>query len=124
MLVPVFTFVAACASSTEPPPQTTSARVPSLTREHALDAIADARCGREFSCANVGAGKTWRDYDACTRSARLTMRDMLSGAACDDGVEAGRLSSCVADIRALHCDAPEDTVVRYGTCANAQLCKR
>ncbi len=124
MLVPVFTFLAACASSSEPPPATTSARAPSLTREHALDALTDARCGRELSCANVGAGKTWRDYDTCTRSVRLTMRDTLYGAACDDGVAAGRLSSCLDDIRSLHCDAPEDTVVRYGTCADAQLCKR
>jgi hypothetical protein len=123
MLVPVVALVA-CASSSDPPPTTTSAHVSSVTRDRALDAITDARCAREFSCAHVGAGQTWRDYDTCARNVRLTMRDTLFGATCDDGVEAARLSSCVSDIRDLHCDAPEDTIVRFGTCANAKLCKR
>lgn len=121
-------FVAGCSGTfgtVEPrATTTTSAEIAAVTRDRALDEIADARCSREFSCDNVGAGHAWRDYDTCKRDVRLSMHSMLAGQSCDDGVDAYGLASCLSDIRNLHCDANESTVTRYGTCANQQLCRR
>ncbi len=117
----------ACATTAEPAATTatTSANVPAVTRDHALDAIVEARCAREFSCGHVGAGLPFRDYDSCARDVRLSMRDSIA-ASCDGGGEASSLSSCLADIRELHCDAPADTIERFGACANQDrnLCSR
>jgi len=122
----ILPFLAACAGSfdtVEPPPRTTAAEIPNVTRDRAIQEIVDARCSREFSCANVGAGRTWRDFDTCKRDARLSMRDTLSGQSCDDGVNAERLASCLADLRNLYCDASDNTVEHYSNCANQRLCR-
>ncbi len=123
----LLTLAAGCTGTfgtVEPRPVTTSsAEIAAVSRDRALEEITDARCSREFSCDNVGAGHAWRDYDTCKRDVRLSMRDVLAPT-CDDGVDAYVLATCLSDIRNLHCDANENTVERYGTCANQKLCRR
>jgi hypothetical protein len=105
------------------PTTTTSSYVPAVTSEHAIEEITSARCAREFSCDNIGAGRVWHDYDACTRDVRLAMRDMLIGQQCVSGVGAYQLSSCLNDIRNVHCAIEQGTIERFGSCANAKLCR-
>ena len=114
----------ACESTpSAAPPTTTTAYIPAVTNDHAIDEITNARCAREFSCDNIGAGRVWRDYGACTRDVRLSMRGMLVGQACTSGIDAYGLSSCVNDIRNVHCAATQGTVERFASCAEAKLCR-
>jgi hypothetical protein len=102
---------------------TTTANVSAVTSDRAITDITDARCAREFSCDNIGAGRVWHDYEACTRDVRLAMRDMLVGQACQSGVDSAQLSSCLDDLRTQHCASEPGTVERFGSCSNARLCR-
>jgi hypothetical protein len=117
----------ACESTPSAPPgsttTTTTAYVSAVTNDHAIDEITNARCAREWACDNIGQGRVWRDYDACTRGVRLSMRDMLTGQQCTSGVAAFQLSSCLEDIRNVRCAATQGTVVSWRTCAEAKLCR-
>jgi len=120
-------LVPACESTPSTPPgsttTTTTAYVPAVTNDHAIEEITNARCAREFSCDNIGAGRVWRDYDACRRDVRLSMRDTLVGQSCTSGVGAYQLSSCIHDIRSVECAAPQGSVQRFASCAETKLCR-
>lgn len=119
--------LAACEptlGSTEPTTTTTTtANVSAVTSEHAIEEITNARCAREFSCDNVGAGRVWRDYATCSRDVRLSMRGMLVGQMCTSGVDARQLSSCLGEIRNVECTTPHGTIEHFDACSNAKLCR-
>ena len=102
---------------------TTSAAVPAVTNERAIEEITNARCARAFSCDNIGAGRVWHDYDACTRDSRLAMRDMLVGQMCTDGVNSAELASCLSEMRNAQCTQPQGAAEHFEACANAKLCR-
>lgn len=117
--------LAACASSTPPTSTattTTTAYVPAVTNDHAIEEITRERCAREFSCDNIGAGRVWRDYPECIRDTRLRERGMLRGQTCINGVDAYQLSSCINDIRHVHC-AVQGDIERFASCAETKLCR-
>jgi len=109
--------------STEPSTTITTANVSAVTSEHAIEEITNARCAREFSCDNVGAGRVWRDYASCSRDVRLSMRGMLVGQACTSGVDTRELSSCLGEIRNALCTTPHGTIEHFDACSNAKLCR-
>jgi hypothetical protein len=116
--------VLGCASTASTTTTTiTTTDVSAVTSDRAIADITDARCAREFSCDNIGAGRVWHDYDACTRDVRLAMHDMLVGQACQSGVDSHELSACIADLRNQHCASEPGTVARFGSCSNARLCR-
>ena len=114
----------ACESTPPaPPPTTTTAYVSAVTNDRAIEEITNARCAREFSCDNIGQGRVWRDYDACSRDVRLSMRDSLRGQACNSGVGAYALSRCLEDLRNARCAAPQGTIEHFASCAEVKLCR-
>jgi hypothetical protein len=119
-------LLVACASTSSAPAEsttTTNANVSAVTNDSAIERITDARCAREFSCDNIGAGRVWRDYASCTRDVRLSMRGMLVGQACTSGVDERQLSSCLGEIGGTRCASPQGTIVPFRACSNAKLCR-
>jgi len=124
-LISAAVLVACESTPSAPPPTTTTtttANVSAVTNDHAIEEITRERCAREFSCNNIGAGRVWRDYPECIRDTRLRERGMLRGQTCINGIDAYQLSSCLADIRNVHCSVQGD-IQRFASCAEAKLCR-
>jgi hypothetical protein len=119
-------LAAACGTTESSAPgaaTTTTANVSAVTSDSAIERITNARCSREFSCDNIGAGRVWRDYESCTRDVRLSMRGMLVGQVCTSGVDSRQLSSCLSDIGNVACGSPHGTIEPFAACSNAKLCR-
>jgi hypothetical protein len=120
----VLALAAATACAREPPiapiPATTSA---TIVHGSTIDAITTVRCHREQACDNVGPGRKYASFNAC--SARLTpdSRAVARLQACAKGIKEDALATCLEDIRTESCTSPLDTIDPLASCNYGLLCR-
>jgi hypothetical protein len=110
--------LAACASTTQPPPtKRTTAALSSnpLEIKDAVAAITKAKCHKEDSCRRIGDGRQFVTEGDCENLVATDLRQILNTTACDTGfVESESLGECLSAIRSdgcgagpsRYCDAP------------------
>jgi hypothetical protein len=91
--------------------------------EHAVRAIAAARCEREARCGNVGAGKTWASDEACRGDLASKGRAKLGVPECPGGIVQKELDECLREVKSEDCKSPLDTLERLAACRAGDMCK-
>ena len=109
--------------SAEPVSRTTVTSTYLVANDQAIKDITTARCDREFSCNNVGAGHSWDTYDACQREIFQNTRVSLRAESCPNGIDGTNLTTCLQDIRNERCGNPLDTLGRLTACRTGRLCR-
>ncbi|MBX3203489.1 MAG: hypothetical protein KF764_00410 [Labilithrix sp.] len=102
-------------------PATTTTTTGALSHDDAVMRLASARCDREVSCNDVGAGKKYADRDTCMREAGQNARGTLRADQCAT-LDQSNLSSCLNDIKNERCSNPLDSLERVASCARGKLC--
>jgi hypothetical protein len=88
----------------------------------ASEAIAEARCGREVSCNNVGVDKRYISLDDCLTRVWTAWQGDLIESECPAGLNEAQLDSCLADIRVLECGVQLDSLQLLPACSTNLLC--
>jgi len=107
-----------CRREAEPAVTTTTG---ALSHDDAIMRIATARCEREASCNNVGAGEKYADRETCMREAGQNARGTIRADQCAR-LDEGKLSACVNDIKNERCGNPLDTLDMLTSCTRNKLC--
>lgn len=72
----------------------------------AVDMITSERCNHEGECHRLGAGRRFRDYEACQKELVHEARSQLRTAVCETGfVEPASVLECLESIRNGGCTA-------------------
>lgn len=100
----------------------TGANVGKLGNDVAIRRIVEARCARETTCMNVGAGKHYASSDACMNNIRGDMKDDLNANECPHGIDSKELDECLAAIKAESCNNPIEKLSRVAACRTSDLC--
>lgn len=120
----------ACGSSTStqraPVAGTTEAQ-PGVTSSQAADQdiveqIARARCDREQSCNNIGAGAKYASQANCMEKLRGSIGNDLNGYNCPGGLDRGAIDRCTRAIQNEECNHPFDTLSREDKCRASSIC--
>src|SRR5688572_19820338 len=64
-LVAVLSLAPACSHSAEREPELRPASATFLTNDRAVQKLAQANCGRELGCGNIGAGRRYATQALC-----------------------------------------------------------
>lgn len=118
--VVVSLVVLACGRDRSEPAATTTT-TGALSHDDAIVRLATARCDREVSCNEVGAGKKYADHDACIREAGQNARGTLRVDECAT-LDPSKLSSCLNDIKNERCSNPLDLLETVTSCTRSKLC--
>jgi hypothetical protein len=84
--------------------------------------LATARCDREQSCNNVGAGQKYATRDVCMDQMRGSLANDLNASECPRGIDEAQLDMCMTSIRGEECSHPLDTISRMDKCRTGALC--
>jgi Family of unknown function (DUF6184) len=120
-------LLAACGGSNrEPAVPGTS---PGVTNAQMADSavvgrLATARCDREQTCNNVGAGQKYVSRENCMDQMRGSLANDLNAYECPRGIDEERLDRCMAAIRNEECGHPLDTIGRMDKCRTGSLCMK
>jgi hypothetical protein len=99
---------------TAPPPQTVDA--------HIVDRLSSARCDRETTCNNIGAGHKYASREVCMDQIRGDLGNDLNTYNCPRGIDEGAVDQCMGAIRAEDCGHPLDTLSRVEKCRTGAMC--
>ncbi len=89
-----------------------------------VDKLSAARCDREQSCSNVGAGQKYASRTVCMDQMRGGLANDLNAYECPRGIDEAQLGDCVTAIRAEECSHPFDTISRMEKCRTGALCMK
>lgn len=115
----------ACSHSERPaahaqtPP---AASAPAQEVKSAVNDIVSARCDLEQRCNNVAPGQKFDSRDMCESKLHGATADDLNTKDCPLGVDQGKLSACLSDIKAENCGSPLDSLSRWNACRTGQIC--
>jgi hypothetical protein len=104
------------------PGKTTITGANVVNNQAAIDKIVGARCTREATCKNVGAGKKHADPQACTQKIKMEMREDLNTKECPHGIDQKELDECLEAIQKEDCNNPIDKISRLAACRTSDLC--
>jgi hypothetical protein len=90
--------------------------------ESAVADIVEARCDLEQRCNNVAPGQKFDSRDTCESKLQGSTADDLNTKDCPHGVDPGKLSVCLADIKGEKCGNPFDSLSRWNACRTGQIC--
>jgi hypothetical protein len=88
----------------------------------AVNDIVNARCDLEQRCSNIASGKKYDSRDMCESKLQGSTADDLNMKDCPHGVDQGKLSKCLSDIKAESCGNPFDSLSRWNACRTGQIC--
>jgi hypothetical protein len=112
----------ACSHSGRPAAQTPAASAPAREVKSAVKDIVNARCDLEQRCNNIAAGQKFDSRDMCESKLQGATADDLNTKDCPLGVDQGKLSACLSDIKAEDCGNPLDSLSRWNACRTGQVC--
>jgi hypothetical protein len=104
-------------------PGAANAQAPSLDNA-TVEQLSGARCDREQSCNNVGAGQKYAAREVCMEQMRGSLANDLNSYNCPRGINRDNLDRCMAAIRGEECNHPLDTIVRMDKCRDDALCMK
>jgi hypothetical protein len=87
-----------------------------------VEEVTVARCDREQSCGNVGAGQRYFDKVICMDHMRASIGDDLNAYQCPLGIDRGALDGCLSAIRAEGCGDGVAILSRARSCRASALC--
>jgi Family of unknown function (DUF6184) len=94
----------------------------SQNAKSAVNDIVNARCDLEQRCSNIASGKKYDSRDMCESKLQGATADDLNTKDCPHGVDQGKLSTCLSDIKAESCGNPFDSLSRWNACRTGQIC--
>jgi hypothetical protein len=126
-------LVLACGGANEgtitgpPSPPATPVQPGVTNAQNAADSstvtrLASARCDREQSCNNIGAGQKYVSREACVDDIRASSAADLNATSCPRGLDQDMVDRCLSAIKSEKCDHPLDTITRIGDCQSYHLC--
>jgi hypothetical protein len=86
--------------------------------------LAEARCDREQTCNNVGAGQKYTSRAVCIDQMRGSLANDLNAYECPRGIDDAQLHECMTAIRTEECGHPFDTLSRMEKCRTGALCMK
>ncbi len=86
--------------------------------------VSAARCDREQTCNNVGAGQKYATRDVCMDQMRGSLANDLNAYECPRGIDEYQLERCMTAIRSEECGHPLDTISRMAKCRTGALCMK
>ena len=95
-----------------------------VANDAAIDRIVAARCARELTCKNVGAGRPFASDQVCAREIGKRLGAELGAEECPAGIDGTELDGCLAAIRGESCVSPIDAIARLAACRVGALCQR
>lgn len=114
--------VGACSHNDRPATHAQMASARSQKAKSAVNDIVNARCDLEQRCSNIASGKKYDSRDMCESKLQGATADDLNTKDCPHGVDQGKLSTCLSDIRAESCGNPLDSLSRWNACRTGQIC--
>jgi len=102
---------------------TVTSAAAAVDNEQAIHDITEARCNRAMACNDIGDGKSYADFQACSREIGRDTGITLRSEKCPNGILTDRLSSCLDEINTERCGNPLDTLERVAACRKGMLCK-
>jgi Family of unknown function (DUF6184) len=115
----LLSLAAGCSNKTEPEPNVATPPGPAKD----VHEISTARCEREQTCGNVGAGKTYESTDQCVTKLDADGYADLNSADCKAGIDRTQLDKCLSAIKAEECNSPMDSLERVVDCRSTALCR-
>jgi hypothetical protein len=117
-------FLVACGGSNREPVAASGTGVTNAQNADSaiVGKLAAARCDREQSCNNVGAGAKFVSRDVCMDDMRGSLANDLNTYNCPRGIDEGQLDRCMTAIRNEECGHPLDTITRMDKCRTGTLC--
>jgi hypothetical protein len=101
---------------------TTTTSAGHLALGAATSRLTTERCNRELACNRIGQDREFADYASCARALDRDTRGHLRADLCPDGVDDGKLSSCLAEVSSKRCSNAVDTIEDIPACDRAHLC--
>ncbi len=89
-----------------------------------VEQLSTARCDREQSCENVGAGRRYAEREVCLDQMRGSIGDDLNESQCPLGIDREALGACLAAIGAEGCGDGVAILNRARKCRSGALCLR
>jgi hypothetical protein len=86
--------------------------------------LSGARCDREQTCNNVGAGQKYASRTVCMDQMKGSLANDLNASECPKGIEEKQLDQCLTAIRAEECSHPLDTISRMEKCRTGSMCMK
>jgi hypothetical protein len=126
ILISLGMLATACAAGPQPEPQMTPAsrtEKPSWTGRVTSAQLARAYCDQAKTCGNIGEDQTYSSSTACEDEWVQDGYSRLSASPCRYGVDQGRLSACLDDIRNRSCSDTISETTPIAGCSPADLCK-
>jgi hypothetical protein len=84
--------------------------------------VSRARCDREETCNNIGAGQRYASREVCMDQLRGGLANDLNADQCPRGIDEAQLDQCLSAIRGEACNHPLDTLSRIEKCRSSALC--
>lgn len=101
-------------------PHLTSGQVMAATANGA-QSIATAECDRDQRCVRLGNGGKYADRDACMNEVGDQLRYDI-GASCHLGLNDGKVSACLDQLRTAPCANAKDPIKEFSACGAVALC--
>jgi hypothetical protein len=115
----------ACGGSNQAPAVSGTGVTSAQTADSAIvSKLAAARCDREQTCDDVGAGKKYVSRDVCMDQMRGSLANDLNAYDCPRGIDESQLDRCMTAIRSEECSHPLDTLSRMEKCRTGALCMK
>jgi hypothetical protein len=86
--------------------------------ETVVDSLVAARCEKEQSCDNIGAGARFASQKGCSDQLRGNIRSDLGGVTCERGLDSDAVDRCMLAIKTEACTA----LTRFDKCRTATIC--
>jgi hypothetical protein len=96
---------------------------PKTSTASAVMRVSTERCDRAAACKQVGMGRVFGDRDECVNAVGHEVVTALSDEECPSGVDAEHLATCLSEVQASACDAPESVAHLLPSCTPDRLCR-
>ena len=89
-----------------------------------VERIADARCGHEQRCNNIGAGQKYASRDECQQKLVSDTSNDLNATNCPRGLDQDALNRCMNAMDNEPCSLSIDTLARIADCRTGAICMK
>lgn len=89
-----------------------------------VNRLSEARCDREQTCNNVGAGQKYASRGVCMDQMRGSLANDLNAYNCPRGIDDAQLDQCMTSIRGEECGHPFDSLSRMEKCRTGAICMK
>ena len=94
-----------------------------VANDRAIEKMANANCGREVACGNIGRGQRYDTPEMCVGTFKREKYDELGFGKCLLGIDYVQLDLCIREIQSEGCSSALYTLESLGACGSSKLCR-